>query len=104
MEEHLQKIVDMYTTGGVYYSDTNIISINGSLKHPSNAKTKRHMAGSVHSCLLDPFNDCLMNELHNLDCSYLLHLSAADVSKVRVVDMPDGKTEEQCIQCHNYVI
>ena len=96
VQEHLQNIVDIYTTGEVYDPDANIISINGTLKHATNTKTKSYMAGSIHSRLLDQFNTCLMNKLYNLDCSQLLHLSVADVSTVRGVNMPAGKPGEQC--------
>jgi len=80
----------------LYDANANIINMAGSVITRSTTIHKKHMADEIHAQSLAPFTKQFTNEQLSIDCSQLLHLSAADVSNVCGVNMPEGKTEEQC--------
>ncbi|KAL7537995.1 hypothetical protein ACHAWF_012226, partial [Thalassiosira exigua] len=93
---HLQRIVDIYTRGHVYDTDANIVDLSNTLVRRATPAFKRHMKGELNSRSLEEFDADLREQLNSLDCSQLLHCSAADVSTIRGVRLPTDKTVDQC--------
>ena len=49
IEDHLQNIVNVYTHGKVYHSDSNIVNMVGTRVEAATAQSKLHMVGDVNS-------------------------------------------------------
>ena len=93
---YLQSIVTIFTDGPIYDEDSNVINLSGKLLVPADTTSKKHMRGELHSRSREAFCDKLKKEIEALDCSQLLHKSAADASTIRGVCLPDGKQPNQC--------
>lgn len=94
---HLQKIVDVYQHGQVYDEHSNIIDMNsGDIIQPATDKSRQHMAGQLNSRTQEEFSQCIREEINKIKCCELLRQTAADVSTIRGVNLPEGKEAHEC--------
>ena len=95
VRQHLQNIVDVYSSGKVYDKDSNIIDMtSGEIITAATSQSQQHMAGEVDTKSRLPLSEKLQTELDNTDYSQFIHQTAAVASTIRGVKLPEGKTED----------
>ena len=93
---HLQRVVDIHTTGEVHNDQSAIVTLNGTMIVDATGASRSHMNGNLNSRTRHPFSDALIKELEELNVSQLIHKSANDASSIRGAQLPIGKTAQQC--------
>ena len=96
IQQHLERIVSIYSSGEVCDADANIVDLSGNVVVRSTNASKAHMIGNVHSRTRLPFEDKLRQEIEELDPSQHLLKTVADKSTIRGVHLPAGKTFQEC--------
>lgn len=91
----LQHLVDIYSRGKIYNDKSRMIDISVNIHVSASSESVGHMNGKQHSRTQSAFNP--LAEIRKLDCSELLHQTAADSSNTCRVNRPAGKNPEQCI-------
>ena len=97
VEQHLQDIVNIYSSGKVYDNDANIIDMTtGDIITEATSESKLHMRGDVNSKTRREHPPEFVDELNNTDWSQFIHATAANTSTIRGVTLPAGKEIHQC--------
>jgi hypothetical protein len=96
VEEHLQRIVDVYSLGQIYDEKSNIVNMKGGKIKEATELSKRHMEGGVDSRTRGELRKEVRDWINNTNYAQLRLQTVAEASTIRGVNLPAGKTIDQC--------
>ena len=91
--DQLQQVVDAYSTKALIYDESaNIRNMEGMMLQPSSEDNKKHMRGDLNCKTLAPLSDEVKADMDSIDFATMANNTQADLSNIRGVQLPEGKT------------
>ena len=73
LRQHLQRIVDIFSTGKIYDPESNIVDLNGRIIKKATVESLQYMRGQANCQTLEAHMKELRQAIVAMDCAHLLH-------------------------------